>query len=431
MGVSLKQAKKWEDHYEYKTTAEHGATPGGVNQYFAEARTKNWKERLGDYQAWLAQKQADEANPRHDEWFTYHVHQAGYDESHRDVVTETRFFPYYPSDEYAHRDTAEGKELKAWKRRWTTNLYREMRIGTEFHGFMDLPAELRNIIYGFALVTGRVVVPNDSHKGNQRLLGYWRHPYNDLPYQRYAGLSPKFLRTFLECHVPIGLIQGVSRVVQAEATKVFFNENQFIFPAGPFTHPRFFNGPFAPIAYVGEPEDYTSLARDVSYTFDMRDFEISDFQNRYDHFVTADDDAVTPQQFMQRLHDNKLQCVQIEWAERINAIKSMELDRLQLSFEECYCCVGCCRQVEFVCDLIIDTGPANPQAVTSFPDWRSRPPLLVEIFGWKNEDEKDMIMEKLGRLRELLETIEIRLTGMSKAEVMAAVEANMEEEANN
>lgn len=326
------------------------------------------------------------------------------------------------------------RELAAYKLRSTLAMYRRRRIGSGFHGFAALPRELRDLIYAHALVRGRVAVPNADGS-----LVYWQDVLGD-PYKRYEGLR-RTIASFNDVVVPgrrrrllnrggvvqrnnnhhlhhhpppppVGLIQGVSRAVHQEATSIFFGRNQIVLPAGPFVHPRYFGlrvdlAEFpTDFVEVRQYWNYAVLARDVSYTFDMRDHLVTDRDNLEEHLRVkegVDNGSLAPRAAMQMLHDQKLFWLEVDWSERIDSIKEMTLDRLQLSFEECYCAVGCCRKVGWVLDRFVHCGPLPgvvnlEDHVWSSVDWKARPPLVIEIIGWVNAWEKEMIRGKLNRL---------------------------------
>lgn len=64
-----------------------------------------------------------------------------------------------------------------------------------------------------------------------------------------------------------GLIRGVCKKIQYEASQIFWGRNRFIFPYG---QPKFPFG-FSGASGLDCMMDYVSLARDVSYTFDSRE----------------------------------------------------------------------------------------------------------------------------------------------------------------
>lgn len=286
----------------------------------------------------------------------------------------------------------------------------------KFHHFMDLPSEIRDLIYSYALCKGRVIVPNSGGvAGGLEPVKHYRT--NDgFYYSRYKGLEQELLAmgNGRRAPSPLGLVQGVSRAVHDEAARIFFGRNQFIFPAGRFRRPAYCNLLDTPGR--SSEEDFSRdlrsrtnnalLLRDVSYTFDMRDHPGDDYANFYRSFdIKNSVDARTLSQVeaLQALHAQKNLDLEIDWVERIDCIKRMDLDRLVLSFEECYCAIGCCRRVGWVLDRFLHEG--QPPEVADIEDtayssllWDSRPPLVVEVMGLVNDEEEAMAREKLSRL---------------------------------
>lgn len=166
--------------------------------------------------------------------------------------------------------------------------------------------------------------------------------------------------------------------------------------------------------------DNAPLARDVSYAFDMRDSVTKDIENRYRSNFGRDIDKglITREEALRKLHDQKTEDLELQWVDRIEAIKKMTLNRLCLSFEECYCSIGCCRKVDWVLDgFVYDDLPPGRSEEEIFCDksWVTRPPLVIEVLGWRSEKEKTMIQEKLGRLQNR-ETIEVHLIEDTRTE---------------
>lgn len=285
-----------------------------------------------------------------------------------------------------------------------------------FHRFMDLPSEIRDLIYSYALCKGRVIVPNSGGvAGDLEPVKHYRT--NDgFYYLRYKGLEQELLamgnrRRALR---PLGLVQGVSRAVHDEAARIFFGRNQFIFPAGRFRRPAYCNlldtlGRSSEEDFIrdlGSRTNNALLFRDVSYTFDMRDHPGDDYANlyrSYDIKNSVDARTLAPGEALQALHGQKNFDLEIDWVERIDCVKRMTLDRLVLAFEECYCAIGCCRRVGWVLDRFLHVG--QPPGVADIEDnayssldWVSRPPLVVEVMGLVNDEEEAMVREKLSRL---------------------------------
>lgn len=281
---------------------------------------------------------------------------------------------------------------------------------------MDLPSEIRDLIYSYALCKGRVIVPNSGGAaGDLEPVKHYRT--NDgFYYSRYKGLEQELLAMgdSQRASSPLGLVQGVSRAVHDEAARIFFGRNQFIFPAGRFRRPAYCNLLDAP--GQSSEEDFARdlksrtnnalLLRDVSYTFDMRDHPGDDYANFYRSFDiknSVDARTISQEEALQALHGQKNFDLEIDWVERIDCIKRMTLNRLVLAFEECYCAIGCCRRVGWVLDRFLHVG--QPPGVADIEDnayssldWVSRPPLVVEVMGLVNDEEEAMVQEKLSRL---------------------------------
>lgn len=286
----------------------------------------------------------------------------------------------------------------------------------KFQSFMDLPSEIRDLIYSYALCKGRIIIRN-----GRRAAGFLEpikhYETNDgFHYLRYKGLEQELLamNTGQPAPIELGLVQGVSRQVHDEATRIFFGKNQFIFPAGQFHRPSYCNlldtfGRSSEEDFARDVKNRTNnalLFRDVSYTFDMRDQRGDDYANLYRNpYIKESIDLRTfpPGEALQLLHDWKTYDLEVDWAERIDSIKRMTLDRLVLAFEECYCAIGCCRKVEWVLDRFLCEGPPPGTENTEMnvycaADWVSRPPLVVELMGFVNDEEKVMARERLSRL---------------------------------
>lgn len=138
----------------------------------------------------------------------------------------------------------------------------------------------------------------------------------------------------------------------------------------------------------------------------MRDHTIGDMENLNNgnliNKTVVDQEELPPAEALRLLHNQKVMELEFAWVDRVDAIKSMTLDRLQLSFEECYCSIGCCRKVGWILDAFIynDLPPGRTEdEVYCNEDWKTRPPLVIEVIGWRSGKEKAMIQEKLGRLK--------------------------------
>lgn len=292
MGVPMKTAVEWELEQKYGIPQLPQALKVCVTWYFANARIKDWNAKLREY--W---------DPNEDEV--------------RNVEQCRDYMQRNPTAEHQLRRTIE--------------TCKQMRRD-EFYGFMHLPSEIRNIIYGYVLRKGRVIVPNemDGRRGTKNPVEYYE-ANSGYCYGRYDELIQEIIEMNEDypAQAPLGLLQGVSRSVHDEAARVYFGENQFIFPAGYFIRPLYCNTRLgiSTLAYGYTIEQAFSqdfrnrinnapLLRDVSYTFDMRDCETDDRSNLFQsrHKDDIDSGTIDPLQALQWLHDEKKYWPEIEWA---------------------------------------------------------------------------------------------------------------------
>lgn len=398
-----------------------------MRDHFTTARTEDWDTRLARYWAFQEKKKVDEEKyGRYRLMQTSEFYHGEPDGSNLDTGrAQGELSRLLDSDLNRPHDAGAG--AIAYKLRSAVAMHRRARVGTEFHGFLQLPPEIRHIIYGFVLLKGIVIVPNNTRAIGPGTVKYWQSNDGEC-YLRYDGLVKDLKRMGRRQRRPLFLIQGVHRTVHAEALQVYFGGNKFIFPSGMFFRPSLF-GTLVRIASSDvevmerrysrkfeNGENNAPLVRDVSYAFDMRDCVTDDYENLYRDPTlknNIDGQSVSPRGALQMLHDRKALELEIVWAERVDCIKWMTLDRLGLSFDECYCSIGCCRKVGWVLDRILYAGPPPGTEDTrenaySILDWKARPPLVISVSGWKNDMEGKLIREKLGKLRESLESIEIR-----------------------
>lgn len=401
MGVPIETALRWEQRHEYQTPEGCDLPPALrelVDHHFATARTKGWDARLKEY--WDLNRFKIQDTEKYGDYRWIEFTPADLETAH--VIKPDTFSLYGPKH-------AEERNPTSYQLRSTIHMCKKTRRD-EFHGFMDLPIEIRDMVYRCALLKGKVIVPNSRRA--TMLLEPVKYLKSDdgYDYVRYKGLSnePGPARG------PLGLVQGVSRAVHDGAAEVYFSGNQFVFPAGEFVLPSFCNvrdglSPSRVVASRGRSRltNNAPLLRDVSYTFDMRDHPTDDYSNLYANFYVKDSidgRTISPAEALQALHDAKALELEIDWAERVDSIKRMTLDRLVLDFEECYCAVGCCRKVGWVLDRFLHEGPPPGTQDTegnaySSVDWFARPPLVVEVRGFRSHEEKLMALRKLVDLR--------------------------------
>lgn len=177
-----------------------------VTQHLAVERAKPWPTRLADY------------------WAHYHKHK------HTDAATSDS----RPSPGSPFADDSLDK-------------HRRVRIGTEFHGFMYLPREIRDMVYSYGIITGSRFLISNVHVRDWKY--YVFVSWGDTPYQRFhnfrglRGRGPPGFRSKYNEPPALGrmtLLMGVSCTIHAEVAQLFFSRNQLLFPvAGDFNLPGF------------------------------------------------------------------------------------------------------------------------------------------------------------------------------------------------
>lgn len=293
-------------------------------------------------------------------------------------------------------------------------------IGKQFHYFMDLPLSLRYTIYELLLVRGKIFISNSitpyilyATASASRpsvspleksvvlqtdiyqyvILPYSRHTYTGHTRQRYVDIE-----TYATPET--GLLRGVSKAVQEEAERIFWSaKNLFVFPAGEFRFPTYYHS-MSYFPFYDHPKRKL-LAKAVSYTFDMRDagpvdpyYTREQYRFRHRQNGPTPFDNLSPPQQMQRLHDALDRQVERVWDDRCFLItRYLQLDRLQLDFEECYCALGCCRKVEYVCNQL--RYHAAFTALCYRSPFRHGIVPVFEVVGFRDEAEKEMIRERL------------------------------------
>lgn len=226
------QAQIWEeeDGYDKLTGATiYARERRFIDQCFSEERTRPWPTRLGHYWAHYGAASGPSLG--------YILHR------------KTKCLP-------------DGRQAGSLHQKFDavglTRLLdrcRQARIGSHFHGFMHLPAEIRTMIYSYALVTdSRFVISSGNSFESDAEVGMFRPDaqFGGEIYQRFLdddedrplrGRGPSFIfkhrgPTTLG---PMGLLQGVCHTVHAEAMRVFLSRNQLIIVHGKLDYPIGFN----------------------------------------------------------------------------------------------------------------------------------------------------------------------------------------------
>lgn len=233
------QAQVWEeeDSYDIKVSKMawgsrlHPTQRRFIDQCFSEERTKSWSTRLVDYAAYYALRRAGPIHPPG----------IGNRPGRRGWPSAERFLPdgREPGNIY-QKFHALGLSLLLQN-------CKKARIGTEFHGFMDLPRELRDMIYSHAVGTDKrfIMAPRGPPPPytDEHGIFFSRYVLDGIE-PEFAGRCPSSCRNTCDSTPRLGrlnLLMGVCRTIQAEAAKVFFSRNQLIFPVGQMDYPMGFN----------------------------------------------------------------------------------------------------------------------------------------------------------------------------------------------
>ncbi|KAI0482948.1 hypothetical protein GGR56DRAFT_215989 [Xylariaceae sp. FL0804] len=280
--------------------------------------------------------------------------------------------------------------------------WRATRRGTEFHGFMWLPVEIRSQIYEYLLVVGRHYVPLRQRPicpAEHRVFSrYELSPHvtdgrGDL-YQRYHDWYAQGCGWHDRANSPdnpftIGLLKAVSRQVQAEADRIFWGQNQFIFPVGWYEYyPNYLITRSRGLRHV-----WNKHAKDVSFAFHKSDtsYYHGDRRSLEDKEPEHFRDPLTAREF---LHNRGKEQLGDCWQSTCNYLqRSTALKRLQVDLTDCYCPLGCCRMVQELCGYLafgrLDYGEERPEV------WERQIPDTFEIIGWRDNEEKELIVRVL------------------------------------
>ncbi|ETS78559.1 hypothetical protein PFICI_10621 [Pestalotiopsis fici W106-1] len=380
--LSYEQAKEWETQIigslpECLFTRNPTLQSRAI-EYFASVRLVEWRGRVKNYHGpfdtaeWLQQRRSQEEGPS--------------------------------SGSLAKvRDTTEMEQ--------PVHHLRQLRKSvTEFHGFMSLPRELRDMVYRHLVVT-------DAKRFGERICVARGKDFNQMV--RIHDRCPNLWNNqLLGSNLPLlpctGALRGVSRQFHLEASRVFFQNNRFILPGRDCSWPRFLNGEDPKNEFDVELKELTLSMRDVSYTFDAY---IPTMKNNQGQFIGAFDHIPPPavQEFLGRLHNSRNVSLQNRWTQKILAMREMRsLERLHIDLDECSCGFGCCRKVEWVLNTLTDSfkGPVNAEwCEKDFGGPCYQAPKVVEIGGWRNDEEMNTILERL----ELLKPIGMKAVHFQRA----------------
>lgn len=217
--------------------------------------------------------------------------------------------------------------------------------------FLDLPVELRDIIYDLCLVRGKVFLRP--------------RPDYDLRYSDY--------KIFLK---PEWQLLQVSHRVRNEAAKVLLSKNHFVVSNDSTFQYYFYSNRLQIKAHYSLKNLTRRYLRSVSITMDSRNLVCDGLEFAEALRERIDSDGKTGDERVLSAHAD---CGRFStlWLEQCRAFSRVKF--LQIDIISCYCPLGCHRMIEEVAEAI------------SYAFWDAIP-RIVEICGTKSTNERNMIL---------------------------------------
>lgn len=208
--------------------------------------------------------------------------------------------------------------------------------------FLDLPTELREMIYEYCLIVEGQINPYPTEYEKQELM---------RPFPRKPDVS---------------LLQ-VNKLIRAEAGIILYGKNLWRLSYNKAEDPMW--------------EVSKKLIRRLMVNFDVRDLDSTDQLET----------SLKARMFCYETHDTSIsdmchsylgaKLIEEIWWWKIRMISQMMLTTLALDFTNCYCTHFCCRLVG-----ALEYGLTEPWKNPSFDP-------VVEIIGWLDETEAEVITE--------------------------------------
>ena len=237
---------------------------------------------------------------------------------------------------------------------------------------LNLPRELRDGIYRFAVAPGKVVIKSDTAR--QRIAG------------RAQAVDPSAIESGLVTYA----LFGTNKRIRAEAMEVYFKENLIMINSD-----RYANEILC-IPSVLQPRRH-SLGRNmrmfltsIRISFDVRDHRLNTVLVTAGGMVPRPVGNRTPLEIeiermvqVTRLQ-HKSTAMVMPWQSSLKHVlqECNSLRVLQLDMTHCYCVAGCCRQVSKIGTVLEST---------KVPDSLE----IIEVFGTKSQSERTSLLEKL------------------------------------
>ncbi|KAF2450863.1 hypothetical protein P171DRAFT_147767 [Karstenula rhodostoma CBS 690.94] len=196
--------------------------------------------------------------------------------------------------------------------------------------FLDLPAELRCVVYEELLVVGKVYYKGTDHNEQASTIRY-----KDKEFFREPYLA--ILRT--------------CKLVHDEAEKVYLSKNLFVLPLrwqqyAPFAYPDSATSPVLNSRYLFSKRglDYVrnlSIAVDRIETWDIDDLgkNAAIWENSKDY------DSMTPAQRLKEMHKITLNDTITDESPTELAMNHLSMEFVEIDWTNAYCFLGCCRPI--------------------------------------------------------------------------------------
>ncbi|KAI4235257.1 MAG: hypothetical protein LQ349_003281 [Xanthoria aureola] len=215
--------------------------------------------------------------------------------------------------------------------------------------FLSLPAEIRNMIYGYCLVVRREIFPIPCYYDESRL-----------------AVASHFARDAQSTKQEPNLaLLRVNKQINQESEPVYYGRNVWR------------------IENPWEFLDKAALFRDVTLCLDFRELSYDVLTDHLDDFAQflekpcqenyGPDSPVRQRQ----IHDDRVDYLVIsEWERKISTLGRMGLDTLIIDIKRCWCFHGCCRLIDQ-----LDMTGIKARTIT--------------VLGIYNEEEEMILLRKL------------------------------------
>ncbi|KAI1408662.1 hypothetical protein F5Y13DRAFT_194134 [Hypoxylon sp. FL1857] len=262
-----------------------------------------------------------------------------------------------------------------------------------FRLFNRLADVVKREIYKYLLVVGTLYVPGKRWDPRRDRYSYSvcleeiHSPYSSMPSKYRAQRYEAGVVRFHDVSFRLSARRFRKQLKQSSSAVIASSS-----PLGPYITPSAMG--FGTPRLPGK-SSFLLFVKDISFAFDMRDEIIPGQLYRGDLMLDIESGGVsdvlqTPSKqallnnedgvLLKKIHERRTSNIELVWEYRIRHLRELAcLDCLQLDFYNCHCPIGCCRLTKFVCDHL-------------GKKWSKAVPKVIEIMGWKDTEEKIMIL---------------------------------------